>query len=183
MKGEAVAKDCEMAMGIKKVFMSVLLLGILMLSGICYAEIKESDLNIGGIYCGQPIGDVIAKYGQPVEKRPGAPKGMIYTFISNGQKIRVSDKGEVSGVSVSGNGDIATKAGIKVGSTLEDVVKIYGTPSYDYSSNSYSPLRNIGYKTYAPTSWGGKYELTLGFSLDANNKVDSFSFAKEVWTP
>lgn len=159
MKGEAVAKDCEMAMEIKKVFMSALLLGTLMLSGICYAEIKESDLNIGGIYCGMPFEEVLKRFGEPV--RAGNFGGMrrkhyifnhdgaefavtLMMYDANGKPVYDYDgKGNpvVAFVGISdhhvfylkGPGSrMLTAAGIGIGATYDEVIKAYGKPDRDF---------------------------------------------------
>lgn len=56
-------------MRIKKFGVAVVLaIAILASTGTCFA-LKKSDMNIGGIYFGQPIEKVIAKMGNPVDKR------------------------------------------------------------------------------------------------------------------
>ena len=193
MKGEAVAKDCEMAMEIKKVFMSALLLGTLMLSGICYAEIKESDLNIGGIYCGMPFEEVLKRFGEPV--RAGNFGGMrrkhyifnhdgaefavtLMMYDANGKPVYDYDgKGSpvVAFVGIS-NGSVyflkgpgsrmLTAAGIGLGSTYDEVIKAYGKPDQD----------NFGRYVEYYTVIGEETRRYLGFGFGEDKRVNHMNF-------
>ena len=151
----------------------------------CFA-IEISDFNIGGICLNQSINDVIALYGQPIKKEPGAPVGLTYTFSSKGQTIYISYRGRVKGVSVKGNGDITTKAGIKIGSTATDIRDTYGTPARDFVYPKPYPdgtTRSIWYQK--PTSYpdyrGNPIpQVTfLRFHIDADGRVVRMSFDEE----
>ena len=47
-------------MNIKNLFMSVMVLAMTLGTADCFAQVSKSDLNIGGIYYGQPWSEVIA---------------------------------------------------------------------------------------------------------------------------
>ena len=94
-------------------------------------EIKREDMNFGKIYYGQPLTEVIAIFGQPVKKKPMAPVGVSYLFIKNNAKIWIGSSAQietarVNGITIEGNAGLITKAGIRYGSTAEDVIKVYG---------------------------------------------------------
>ncbi len=115
----------------KKIVSIVLLLvTAFAVSGTCCAIDKE-DLSIGGIYYGQPLSEVISMLGQPVDKKLGAPLGRSYLFIVNGANVWVStsgrdDSGGVAGIRTEGDSGLTTKAGIRYGSTIEEVKRVYG---------------------------------------------------------
>ena len=62
-------------MKLRRLIAAALLTISLATTGICFA-FDQSDMNIGGIYLGQPMADVIAMYGQPIAKEPLPPKGI-----------------------------------------------------------------------------------------------------------
>ena len=123
---------------------AVLVIAILASTGTCFA-LKKSDMNIGGIYFGQPIEKVIVKMGEPVAKRvlkydrfgwvKHAVQRYEYDFVKNGAKFTVIADETVKAVLVDKNAkaaDLSTNAGIALGSSIEDVLKAYGKPDYDY---------------------------------------------------
>ncbi len=155
----------------------------------CFA-IERSDLNFGGIYLDQSIEAVTAMYGQPIKKTPGAPKGWLYTFASKGQTITISDKGKVASATVRGNGDIATKAGIKIGSSASYIKEAYGTPSGDTVLPEPYPdgtTRTIWYRkpTSHPDYQGNPipYVAHLSFGIDASGRVVWMNFGEEYLVP
>lgn len=186
-------------MGIRKVFMSALLLGTLMLSGICYAEIKESDLNIGGIYCGMPFEEVLKRFGEPV--RAGNFGGMrrkTYIFIHDGAEFAVTlmmydEKGNpvydydgkgqpvVAMVGIIRDGStffikkpgshFLTAAGIGLGSTYDEIINAYGKPDEDY----FTP-RGGFVEYYTIINKKMEQRRFLKFGLDENKRVDSIHF-------
>ena len=52
-------------MNIRKLFMSAIVTVMMLATATCFAQISKSDLNIGGIYYGQPWSDFIAEHGRP----------------------------------------------------------------------------------------------------------------------
>ena len=158
-------------------------------TGTCFA-IEIEDLNIGGICLDQPISEVIANYGQPIEKIPYNSDGMSYNFDYSGQIFNVYCIGNVVSVTVNSEGPLTTKAGIKIGSTAEEVLKAYGTPAYDYVTTSPSSdgiARTISYSL--PTEKLDAEGQTipffadLTFGLDAENTVIWMSFLEEIDLP
>lgn len=175
--------------------MSTLLLGTLMLSGICYAEIKESDLNIGGIYCGMPFEEVLKRFGEPV--RAGNFGGMrrkYYIFNHDGAEFAVTlmmydangkpvydydGKGNpvVAMVGISngttfylkGPGSrMLTAAGIGLGSTYDEVIKAYGKPDRDNFG------RYVEY--YTEIDREKETRRYLGFGFGEDKRVNRMNF-------
>ena len=186
-------------MGIRKVFMSALLLGTLMLSGVCYAGIKEADLNIGGIYCGMPFEDVLKRFGEPV--RAGNYGGMrrkyhifeydgaefavtlmmydekgnpVYDYDGKGQPVvaMVAITNDNSTFFLRGPGSrFLTVAGIGIGSTYDEVINGYGKPDKDY----FTP-RGGFVEYYTIINEKMEQRRLLNFGLDENKRVDSIHF-------
>ena len=163
------------------------------------ADIQKADLNIDGICLDQPIAEIFARYGQPAEVKHGTPNGRICIFKMNGGKLRVyatstGKDGSVYGVHITGDTGLATKTGIRVGSTAEKVVDIYGGKVPDSNTEARNAgiegaVRAIGYAAklehdyrYNP-AYGymdyGECFITLTFYLDENNKVIGISFWRE----
>ena len=57
-------------MNIKKLFMSAMVLAMTLETAACFAQISKSDLNIGGIYYGQPLSELVRMLGQPEWRKP-----------------------------------------------------------------------------------------------------------------
>ena len=117
-------------MNIKKLFMSAMVLAITLETATCFAQISKSDLNIGGIYYGQPWSEVIATYGQPVrrEQRPPAGKNNIFAYSNFEFLANPINNEYVYEVFIKDNCTFTTKAGIGIGSTLAEVQAAYGQP-------------------------------------------------------
>ncbi len=119
-------------MNSKKLVMTVITALAIAVTGTCFAVSKE-DFVIGNIYLGQPFNEVIAKYGQPVHQDQATEYSRYY-FVKEGSSkwflVDTMPDGDKSVLSVAINGDIkiATKAGIKTGSTAAEVKKAYGEP-------------------------------------------------------
>lgn len=148
----------------------------------CFAQITDSDLSIAGVYYGQNFSEVKAVYGNPVKSRKIIGSGaMEYSFASNGTCFDVitdSKSVTVKGVSVSGNNGLATKAGIKVGTSMNQVIELYGQPDTmrEYKREDGSPGISIEYKI--PTAaLSGKL---LGFTFDSAKTVTSIWFRQYI---
>ena len=131
MKGEAVIKCGNQTMKMKKYTMMFAFLIAMIVSISCHAQITEADLNIGGIYLGQPMADVIKKFGQPVRRVSTPPAGSAPVFRCGNSEIVVKGRETVrSAHTLSGN-DCFTTAGIGIGSTYDEVIKTYGKADSD----------------------------------------------------
>lgn len=119
-------------MNIKRIIMTVITMLAIAATGTCFAVSKE-DFVIGNIYLGQPFNEVIAKYGQPVRQEQSNGYSRYY-FINDGNSkwflVDTTPAGDKSVLSVGLNGDIkiATKAGIRIGSTGAELKNAYGEP-------------------------------------------------------
>ena len=144
----------------------------------CFAQITESDLSIAGVYFGQNFSEVKAVYGNPVKSRKVIGSGVMeYSFASNGTRFDVTTDSKsitVRGVVVSGNNGLATKAGIKVGMSMNRVIELYGQPdsTHEYKREDGSPGISIVYKI-PPAGLSGKL---LGFTFDSAKTVTSIGF-------
>ena len=112
------------------------LLITMMMSFSCYAQISESDLNIGGIYYGQTMEDVVKKLGQSVRRERTPPAGSAPVFRCGNSEImvRFDRSNRVSLVLILRGNDLFTPRGIGVGSTYDEVIKTYGKPDEEKSS-------------------------------------------------
>ena len=158
-------------MNIKKLAASVVTALAVMATATCFAEISKSELNINGVYCGQPWSEVISKFGQPIKKQPSPPAGYRYTFRTGNSVfwVKPADNGTVAGAGIE-SGDISTKAGIRIGSSLSDVKSVYGIPD----DTLYGGI--IGYSA----GLEGDSEYMLYFSLDSSGRyVARISFGVE----
>ena len=176
-------------MKLHKLAATALLTIALAATGTCFA-IELEDLNIGGICLDQPISEVIARYGEPVEKTENAPDGISYNFDYNGQLFNVYCVGNVASVTVISEGPLETKAGIKIGSTAEDVLKAYGTPAYDYvptppSSDGIARIISYSLPTEKLDAKGQAtpFFADLTFGIDAENRVIWMSYLEEIDLP
>ena len=179
---------------------AVLAIAILASTGTCFA-LKKSDMNIGGIYFGQPIEKVIAKMGNPVDKRVleydrfGGVKHEIqryeYVFVKNGVKFIVTADETVKGVIVDKTAKAAglsTKAGIALGSSIEDVLKTYGKPDYDYDFDEHHTAKDpngvtrlICYgKPLAKKENRWEEQLLLRFGFDEKGKLVTMDYDQGV---
>ena len=160
-------------MKIKKFGAAVLLaVAITIGTGTCLA-FQKSDMNIGGIYLGQSIEDVIARTGEPVNIRPFSSKKSRYDFVKNGAKFSVIASDIVESVIVKDTAtapNLATAAGIKHGSSVADVLKAYGKPWDDVKSSTSDPSgsRLITYRNIIKK---GKEDQRFIFGFDKNDKV------------
>ena len=171
-------------MKIKKFGVAALLaIAVSAFTGTCFA-IEESDLNIGGIYLGQPIKEVVAKMGKPVSKEKLkdidfgyttklANKRYEYGFVKNGAKFSVIADKNVKGVTVNKTAEaagLATKAGITLGSSDEDVLKAYGKPMWDAKDNllDKSLSRILWYRKLINED---EEQLLFRFDFDLNGKL------------
>lgn len=115
-------------MNIKKLIILVLVLIMTLVAVTCFAHIPESDLNIGGIYYGQPWEEVINMYGSPFAN--DAVHKNTYSFKCGNSTLLVTkgENGTVVGVSTGLVGVLPTNKGIRPDSFVEDVIKAYGQP-------------------------------------------------------
>lgn len=93
----------------------------------CFATIPDSELSIGGI--------VLGNNPQHVQKIYGAPKKVKYFKENKYRKfvygksffVEFQDQDAVMMKSTADNG-LGTPSGVRVGSTVADVKRIYGNP-------------------------------------------------------
>ena len=150
---------------------------------------KIEDMNIGGIYLGQPMSEVTAKLGKPVKSEPGAPKGIVYLFNKNGAKIWIKasssdSSGDVMSIGITGDSKLTTKTGIKYGSSVDEIKKVYGDPTRDYRYPQDHPFYKEGIKRVVwfekeieKTKAGHYHRLHFSFALDGSDKV----FGMRCW--
>ena len=97
--------------------------------------ISTTRINAGGIYPDQSVSEVVSIYGQPVsvekeEVRAGfRHTNVTYKYGRFGTTFNVTFIGNrVSHITVAGNNGIATSDGIKVGTPLSEIKKLFGRP-------------------------------------------------------
>ena len=154
-----------------------------------YFTLKMEDMNIGGIYLQQPISETFAKLGNPIESMPGLPRGVSYLFSKNSPEIWISAtdsdaSGKVRFIGIIGKSSFATKSGIKYGSSINEIKKIYGTPERDFYYQKDHPAYKKGIKHVVwyekeieKTKAGHYHRLHFVFGLDESDKV----FGMQCW--
>ncbi len=179
----------------KLICILVLLVTAFTVSGTCFALDKE-DLIIDGICMDQRMSEVFSRYGKPDRIEHGVPVGRICVYNINGGELRVSatsaeESGTVEGVTVTGNTGLATKAGIRVGSTAEEVIKAYGgkiiirspEPKLKEATrmieHSIAVEHDVRYNPHYGFIDYGKNYYALWFYLNDDNKVIRISFWRE----
>lgn len=179
----------------KLISVIALLIAMLTISVTCSALEKE-DLNIDGICLDQNISEVFARYGQPARIEHGIPVGRVCIYNINGGELRVSassaeESGTVEGVTIVGNTGLATKAGIRVGSDAEEVIKVYGgkveirspEPKLKEATrmieHSIAVEHDVRYNPHYGFIDYGKSFYALWFYLNDDNKVLRISFWRE----
>ena len=155
-------------MNIKKLFMSAMVLAMTLGTANCFAQISKSDLNIGGIYYGQPLSEVVRMLGQPEWRKPNFIKfsyGSVNIFITPSESQTAVSAASVTG----GNPNLKTNAGIGTGATLDDLKAAYGEPDEMSSAGA----------TYV-TDLSDGYQYMLNFSIGdyTNNKVFHMFFRR-----
>ena len=174
-------------MNLKKLTTASMITLAITLSSTCFAITKE-DLNIGGVYIGQPFSAVTAIYGKPVTtKEEGAPKMYFrHSFASNGTIFDVLTGGnyytkvpsDVFCVVVSGNNGIATSKGIKVGSTLKDITNVYGTPN---RTTQQGANKLLFYEIKDVINARAFWSWQLIFTIDQNNIIQNIMIRKYLF--
>lgn len=108
----------------KKIFLTAILM-LAMMSNICFA-IDKNDFNLGGIYLNMPQDEITKIYGQPTS-RPGGWAQLVSDCIKYGDDVEIGLLGKkVRYVVVTKNNGWKTSAGVHIGMTIDDVIKIYG---------------------------------------------------------
>lgn len=161
----------------RNLLMMMVMLLSFVISVPCFA-ISTDDLSIGNVRLFQPLSDVISVYGSPVTSRNMPANGgwTEYTFVHDGNKIEIgipAGGDSVISISVSGNSNFATKAGIKIGSSITDIKNAYGVPfnEGEVKFKGADPYYNVAYKMQSDST------ICMNFRL-IDNKVTYFSFYK-----
>ena len=155
-----------------------LTLALLLFTSTCFAKITTDDLCIGGISFGQPISEVIAKYGEP-EKVSGRWESFSYIFSGLKGSIEVSGGDTVTWARIRGNSRYATKAGIRIGSTSDEVETAYGTARHHvFTRDENDNPIHINALQYTAFVLENNYRrgIELTFVLDKNKKVNDIYF-------
>lgn len=182
----------------KKIIYVVLLIAIFIAGNTTEAAIQKEDLNIDGIYMDQSMSEVFARYGKPDRVEHAIPVGRICIYNINGGELRVSatsaeERGTVNGVTIIGNTGLATKAGIGIGATGDEVIKAYGGEIRFLSPETGAKMEgatrmiqhtvvidhDIRYNPYYGFIDYGKNFYQLWFYLNDDNKVFRISFWRE----
>ena len=154
-------------MNIRKLLMSAIVTVMMLATATCFAKISVDDLEINGIYLGQPISEVVNRFGQ-THAVQCAPKGVSYIYRIGGKnKFTVTSSnnkgGNVVRVGIYENCDFVTKAGIGVGSSLTDIKASYGDPDKIENLPNLDVINYIGSK--------GTDEYWLFFTLDKTSGI------------
>jgi len=111
----------------------LLLISVCCLAGftICYANIANEELSLGGITLQSSTDYVRSVYGEPerIVKSNSRFTGPMQTYYyGTSFRLMVKD-GKVTQLDSTGNNGIKTPSGISVGMTRNDLETIYGKPN------------------------------------------------------
>lgn len=169
-------------MNIKKITTKIIFTLLLIITIPCSAITKE-DLQAGELYIGKNISEVIAMYGEPTNESPlaGGPGGLVLTFKQNdSDKIIIytgRQKKSVWNFFIL-NKNIPTSAGIRLGSTLNDIKQAYGIPNREYDSirQNKTPYHLVSY-TLPKDEYSQYY---LKFELENGRVVKYYIGTEEI---
>lgn len=119
---------------IKKAVQTTVIAATLFTCIPCFATIPKEEMTIGDIYIGQPAQEVFEKYGKPVSQEEIYGNKKLNYIIKNGITesfaviTKETNNKPITGVSLTANIGLKTKAGIGIGSTKEEITQIYGKP-------------------------------------------------------
>ncbi len=139
----------------RKFFAAVILFAA-MIPSICFA-IKPTDFLLGGVWLDEPYDYVIRGYGQPTSN-PGGYAQLVSDVIMYGNDVEIGFLGKkVRYVVTTANNGWRTSAGVYVGMSLDEVLRIYGG---NYEVQTRTPadipefMRESG-KPYFSYKWTG----------------------------
>ena len=119
-------------MNIKKLALMGIATLAMTISATGFAQITTDELVVGDFYPGKPWSEIIATYGQPDDKFMFPSKqvkyGYVYNSIKGGQIIFEKENEYVTVISIVSNKLMATRKGIRLGATENDIINAYGTP-------------------------------------------------------
>lgn len=121
------------------------LTGLMVISAAtAFASIPSADIAMGGIQPGMNIEKAIAAFGQPTFRYQGEE-----VYFANGIKIELDAHAPeiIKEIKLSGQGDVATPAGLTVGSPEGAIIEAYGEPDKlvpDDGKNKYTYNANDG---------------------------------------
>lgn len=155
-------------MGIRKLAVSMayaVIVGTMAFTSNCSATISSNQLALGGITCGSmrnPVSISAATriYGEPTRKSGMESFG---TYDYGGTAFVGFSEGIISDVTVTANNGWKTPAGLRVGMTANDAIRIYGDP--DKSETRGNKRVYIYFVDYLR-----KGEGHLGICFDNNTK-------------
>ena len=177
----------------KRLTTHIILTLCMVFSMTCNAMIAEEELEIAHVHLGQPVGPLVEAIGPNhvtdkfpnnctayyiVKNRPSNP---IQEFV-----IIAKDTGNkpVVTVAVINVPEVSTKAGIHVGSTVDEVKKAYGIPDKSIDPmGTEIPIDNKDYKGALILKYETNSGNHLQFTLEGSErKVTSFGMeSKDRW--
>lgn len=120
-------------MNLKKIIVSgvcAAILGVTAFTSNCSATISPNQLALGGITCGTMRNPVFISaatriYGEPTRKSGSEGFG---TYDYGGTAFVGFDEGIISNITVTANNGWKTPAGLRIGMTANDAIRMYGDP-------------------------------------------------------
>ena len=167
-------------MSIRKLFMSAIVAVMTLAAATCFAQISLSDLEINGIYIGQPISEVFNKLGEPTKILHYDNSIVQYQYAANGggnfSVTPTADGQNVQSMGVLKSRGFVTKAGIGIGSSLANIKAVYGEPNHSAPFRSANGIVNTTHFYYSDS---GDYRCSLTFVVEeSSGTVCSFSCAR-----
>lgn len=90
------------------------------------ATIGEDEVALGGLSVRSDISTAVNIYGQPDRIH-----GQSY-YWGNGFEVRADNHNKISWIETTADNGISTPSNLKVGSSVNDLYKIYGRPDYSW---------------------------------------------------
>ena len=127
------------------------------------ATIGEDEVALGGLSVRSDISTAVNIYGQPDRKN-----GQSY-YWGNGFEVRADNNNRINWIETTADNGISTPSNLKVGSSVNDLYRIYGRPD-----NSWVELQGSAYVYQYEGGWN-----TLIFTAQ-NDKIIKIVATKNI---
>lgn len=147
---------------------------VLFTLNVCFAALPDSEFAIGGLTLGSTEEQVQSVYGEPNSREvsalgaPGHERYDIVTYKYGDSVMIIFYQGHLTSLIVSRANGWTTPSGIGIGTSLSDLLDMYGKPSWMYNNNTlyHYGIRDASY-------------IGLGFKVK-NNKVIELRLIEQI---
>ena len=158
----------------RRILMAMLMSVMVMVCGICSAQITEKDLNIGGIYIGQSMDEIVEKYGDSIRRESIPPLTKAFVFVPS------LETKKFCGFYINNDSKLTLPSGIGLHMPMDLIFRAYGEPdNYKVTKGNewgYKDRFHLTYKTtermiYSDTGSSRPVYDELVFTCDENKKI------------